>query len=96
MKTVLKIIVLTAIIIWLLIHTSCTKETIQDPTCFRYREIVTYYTGEMIYIRTDTVYPGGRQSTYACGDDLKKLENYKPSLVGCEQGWQIVTYEILK
>jgi hypothetical protein len=84
------------IILLVLALASCTKEYIEQPTCYRYLELSDKYDGEMVYLKTDTLWPGGRQSTYACDDELKKIENYKPHAEGCEQGYQVIRYEIIK
>jgi hypothetical protein len=81
----------------LIMFSSCTKEYVQNPTCFRYIELSDKYNSEMIFIKTDTLYPSGKLETYACGEDVEKIQNYVPRMQGCETGgYQVFRYVIIK
>lgn len=77
---------------------SCTKEYIQKPTCFFYMMTSDKFTGEMIPIRTDTIWTSGTVGvfSYACDSMVDRLEeaNRTATPVGCENGYQIFHYKI--
>jgi hypothetical protein len=77
---------------------SCSKngEYIQKPTCYRYLELSDKYNGELIYLRTDTLWPQGRYNNVACGDDTLKLMKIFP-LEGCDNGgFQRMRYLLIR
>jgi len=91
----MRYLVLFGIIVMLF---SCSKngEYIQRPTCYRYLELSDKYNGELIYLRTDTIYPQGVYNNVACGDDTMKLMQSFP-LEGCENGgFQQMRYLLIK
>jgi len=77
---------------------SCSKEYVQHPTCFFYMETSDKFTGEMVPIRTDTIWTSGvpGRLNYACDEEVTKLEeaNRNAIPVGCESGFQIIHYKI--
>ncbi len=76
----------------LLILSSCKKsDYVQKPTCFRYLELSDKWDGEMIYMRTDTIWPNNRLSQIACNDDTAIFYKTFP-LTGCAGGWQQFRY----
>jgi hypothetical protein len=96
MKNLIICVVLGAILFTVLLFScGCTKQYSENPTCRRYLELIDKFDGEMIYLRTDTLYPNGRISNYACDSELMKLINYQPKIEGCENGWQKVYYKII-
>lgn len=77
---------------------SCTKQYIENPTCFKFMELSDKFTGEMVPIRVDTLWTSGVPGvlSYACGADVNKLEqaNRDAHPEGCESGFQIIHYKI--
>jgi len=95
LKNIIIVILSLAAIITFFCLTSCTKQYSENPTCRRYLELIDKFDGEMIYLRTDTLYPNGINSNYACDSELLKLINYVPRIEGCENGWQKVYCKII-
>ena len=77
---------------------SCSKngDYIQKPTCYRYLELSDKYDGELIYIRTDTIFPNGIYNNVVCNEDTLKLINFKGKMEGCGSGWQQIRYLLIK
>lgn len=74
---------------------SCTKYEVPRPTCFRYYELDSLYTGEWIYIRTDTIFPSGQYNSIVCGEDTMKLKRIDTT--GCiANGWEVTCYKLIR
>ncbi len=93
-RALIRALFMLAVLVYLLAitMTSCTKgDYIQKPTCFRYLELSDKWDGEMIYMRTDTIWANDPHSQIACNDDTAIFYKTFP-LTGCATGWQQFRY----